>query len=32
MFHMMYHISCGSDVDTKIKLRALLTDLIYIYI
>lgn len=33
MFHMMYHISCGSDVDTKVKLRALLTDShIYIYI
>lgn len=33
MFHMMYHISCGSDVDTKVKLRALLTDShIYIYL
>lgn len=33
MFHVMYHISCGSDVDTKVKLRALLTDShIYIYI
>lgn len=26
MFHVMYHISCGSEVDTKVKLRALLTD------
>lgn len=33
MFHVMYHISCGSDVDTKVKLRALLTDShIYIYV